>query len=240
MRITKLLIATAALAVAAGSAQAADVIWDEPTPAAPFIDAAPYNWTGFYIGLAGGAATGDFDYDLNADGFGNVLGAEVSAGGVFGGAQVGADYQWGNFVVGAVADIFATDIDADLSVSSPADAFDFSASATSELKYYGTVRGRLGYAHDRFLAYGHGGFAYGETEQTVVFDGTTVADTDSDSKTGWVVGGGFEYAVTDAISVQTEYSYVDLGRDTIYSDEDFSVTEDVTFHAVKAAVNFRF
>lgn len=242
MRITKLLIASAAFAVAAGSAQAADVIWDEPAVAAPIAISAPYNWTGFYVGLVGGAATGDFDYAYDVAGFGNALNGEVSAGGIFGGGQVGADYQWGNVVVGAVADIFATDIDADLSLNTPA-LGGIGVSAKSELKYYGTVRGRLGYAYDRFLAYGHGGFAYGETEQTVSFAGlgtTTSIETDSGNKTGWVVGGGFEYAVTDAISLQTEYSYVDLGRDTLYADQFETITEDVSFHAVKAAVNFRF
>lgn len=243
MRITKLLIASAAaLAVSASAAKAADVIWDEPAAPTPLVTSAPYNWTGLYLGLAGGAATGDFDYDVDVTGFGNVLGAEVSAGGIFGGGQVGYDYQWGNVVVGAVADIFATDIDADISVSTPL-LGGVGVSATSELKYYGTVRARVGYAYDRFLAYGHGGFAYGETEQTVTYfepGFSASVETDSGNKTGWVVGGGFEYAVTDAISVQTEYSYVDLGRDTLYSDGDFSITEDVTFHAVKAAVNFRF
>ncbi len=34
----------------------------------------------------------------------------------------------------------------------------------SELNYYGTVRGRLGYSFGRLMAYGTAGYAYGELE----------------------------------------------------------------------------
>ena len=34
----------------------------------------------------------------------------------------------------------------------------------SELNYYGTVRGKLGYSFGRLMAYGTAGYAYGELE----------------------------------------------------------------------------
>lgn len=108
------------------------------------------------------------------------------------------------------------------------------------MKYLGTVRARLGYAaFDRALIYAHGGFAYGETDQEVRAGGTTLFD-DSTSKAGWTIGAGLEYALTDHLSFQTEYSYVDLGEDDVFSGGGITVSEDLKFHAVKAAVNYRF
>lgn len=64
------------------------------------------------------------------------------------------------------------------------------------LDYFGTVRGRVGYAFNRFLAYGTGGFAYGG----------------GDSDIGYAAGGGLEYAFTDRVSVKVEGLYVNLGN----------------------------
>lgn len=240
-------LAACAVVSFAGVAEAADVIYEEPAMVAPMapMEAAPYSWTGGYIGLFGGAATGDFDYDFAMSpavgGIGDAS-LENSAGGLFGGAQAGYDYQIGNFVIGAVADIAASDIDTELTASIGGVG---SASVSSDLQYLGTVRARLGYAMDRFMVYGHGGFAYGETEQTVSLTGLgSVTNDENDTKTGYVVGAGVEYAIFDNVSFQTEYSYTDLGDDTILSGTvggtDFSVDESLDFHAVKAAINYRF
>ena len=63
----------------------------------------------------------------------------------------------------------------------------------------------MGFVADRALFYGHGGFAYGETEQEISAGGTTLF-SDSTRKTGWVIGAGLEYAFTNNVSFQTEYS----------------------------------
>ncbi|MCQ0988401.1 outer membrane protein [Jiella marina] len=224
---------------------AADVIYDPaPVPPAPVVEET-YDWTGAYIGIFGGAATGDVDYDLGVTGLINLnVGASNSAGGLFGGAQAGFDYQMGSIVLGAVADIAASDIDSELSVSLGGLG---SATAKSELKYLGTVRARLGYAMDRFMVYGHGGFAYGETEQSLSVTGLgTLTNDNNDTKTGYVVGAGLEYAAFDNISFQTEYSYVDLGTDSIFSQSfgggalNLNLDESLDFHTVKASINYRF
>src|SRR5688572_14400281 len=136
----QLLLATALTALLATPAVAADamvaateypVIYEDPS----------YNWTGFYAGVMGGAAGGDFDFDI--DDF--DIGFGVTAGGLLGGVQVGADYQIDNFVVGVVADIAATNItggiNADLGGLGELDI-------NSRLTYLGTLRARLGYAMD--------------------------------------------------------------------------------------------
>ncbi|MCV5185543.1 outer membrane beta-barrel protein, partial [Escherichia coli] len=79
------------------------------------------------------------------------------------------------------------------------------------LDWFGTVRGRLGYAFDRWLVYGTGGFAYGGGSRSPYAASYpyTLPDT---ARIGYALGGGVEYALTDHISVKVEGLYVDLGR----------------------------
>ena len=227
----KLVIATLLSSAAlVGAAHAADaVVYDAPVP----VVIATYDWTGFYFGAYGAVGTGDSDL-FATDGF-DAATVDVSASGGFFGAQIGYDWQNGNFVFGGVADIAATNYGTDVNFN---EAFE-GVSASSELNYLGTVRARLGYAMDRTLFYGHGGFAYGQSNQNVWLDGVEIWDDDV-SKTGWTIGAGMEYAFTDRLSLQTEYSYVDLGNSTLFDDGEFLVEDDVSFHMIKAALNFRF
>ncbi len=64
----------------------------------------------------------------------------------------------------------------------------------------GTARLRGGFALDRFLVYGTGGAAFRDA---------------SNNGTGWVAGGGGEYALTDNISVGVEYLHYDFGSDDL-------------------------
>ena len=82
------------------------------------------------------------------------------------------------------------------------------------LDFFGTVRGRIGYAFDRVLFYGTGGFAYGS------FGGGRAVDTD-DFKTGYAVGGGIEYALpTDSFLNFFRSSAVTLKLEGLYVNFD--------------------
>ncbi len=236
----KRLVATLLLSIVlAGAAHAADaVVFD--APAAPAA-ALPYDWSGLYIGAFGGIATGD--EELSATDGTDSVGLDISASGGFGGAQIGYDWQAGRWVFGAVADIAATSYGAELSADVDFGGGSGGATAESTLDYLGTVRARIGHAFDRTLVYGHGGYAYGKMSQSIDFDfggGSTSLFDDSTTKSGFVVGAGVEHAFTDSISFQTEYSYVDLGEDTIATIADVDINEDVKFHTIKAAINYRF
>lgn len=222
----RILLTAAFSAAVVSGAFAADAIIEQ-APELPV--AATYNWTGAYVGAFGGITAGENEYGLT-DGI-DALSFDVSSSGALGGIQLGYDYQVGQWVFGAVADIAFTNHEASIGGS----GFE----ANSELKYLGTVRARAGYAFDRTLFYGHGGFAYGESEYELKDSLGTIASGDK-SRTGFTVGAGIEYAFTDQISFQTEYSYVDLGKDDIYSDVSLTAREDLSFHMIKAAVNFRF
>ena len=161
----KLYVATlvSILALTAG-ANAADAIVDE----VPVAVEMPFSWTGFYVGGFGAIGAGDNEYGVDVTGVGNIADLEFTSRGGFIGGQVGYDYQMNNFVLGAYTDIaltnFEAELDGSIDLGGGGGATDFGI--RSELQYFGTVQGRLGYAWDRALFYAHGGWAYGETEQS--------------------------------------------------------------------------
>ncbi|MFK8250589.1 outer membrane protein [Ancylobacter terrae] len=184
-----------------------------PTKAPPAIIAAPsYDWSGFYIGGNAGYAWGD---SSNPTGY-----ASLSPDGWLGGGQIGVNYQFGNnVVIGAEADLQGSDIN------------DNVGSYGTKMDYFGTVRGRVGYAFDNVLPYLTGGFAWGHNE--VSFDGATSDNT----HVGWTVGAGLEYGISPNWTVKAEYLYLDLG-DEYY--QSIGANTDVKANVGRVGVNYKF
>ena len=67
------------------------------------------------------------------------------------------------------------------------------------------MRGRLGYAYDRYLLYGTGGVAFGDIKNAGA----------STTRTGWTLGAGIEAALTTNVTGRVEYRYTDLGSATV-------------------------
>ncbi len=106
--------------------------------------------------------------------------------------------------------------------------------------WFGTVRGRLGYAFGRVLVYGTGGFAYGDAHLRADYNGDLLSA--GGTQTGWVAGGGIEYKINPAWSVKTEYQYIDLGSANL-TDAATGVTTnnlDTSFQTVRLGLNYRF
>ncbi|KAB2941395.1 MAG: outer membrane beta-barrel protein [Hyphomicrobium sp.] len=126
------------------------------------------------------------------------------------GAKVGYDKQIGDVVLGVVTDGFYSFADGG---GRGAGAGKFE----SELQYYGTVRGRLGYALGRLMVYGTAGYAYGELEVTDI----TTGASDSEMLSGWTYGGGLEYVWNGDITLHAGYRRID------FDDQTFSVLPGV-------------
>jgi outer membrane immunogenic protein len=143
-----------------------------------------FSWNGVYGGFNGGYGSGNFTSD-GKGAFGSPSGGLL-------GLTAGYNYQMpNNWVVGLEGDIAMGNIKSSGNTGS------------SELRYFNTLRGRLGYATDRILPYVTAGYA----------GGTTHDDTGSTSDTyhhGWTAGAGLEYAITDNWSVKGEGLYVRL------------------------------
>ena len=149
-----------------------------------------YNWTGFYLGINGGGGWGQSQWDGDRT-------FDVS-GGLIGGT-IGYNWQIGQIVVGAEGDI-------DWAGDQRHHDVLCAAGCETRNNWLATVRGRLGYAFDRFLPYITGGLAVGDINATRPgFPGG------STSNAGWTVGAGLEVGIASNVSIKAEYLYVDLG-----------------------------
>ncbi|MCX8568772.1 MULTISPECIES: outer membrane protein [Hyphomicrobiales] len=220
------------------SAQAADVI-SEQTPS-PVAERFAYDWSGLHVGVHGGIGGGTFDNSYIIETEVGPIGYYVSdrAFGGFGGFQVGYNRQFAsNWVAGVEADLSLSEIKAEHSESTEG----FSSRYTVQVDWFGTVRGRLGYAEENVLFYGTGGAAYGKISYSDS-DSDGFSEALSDTNLGWTAGAGVEYGITDNVTLKTEYLYVDLGSlkgtNLIFTGDRIEM--DTAFHTLKTGLNYKF
>ena len=188
------------LAIHAG--QAADL----PSLKAPPAYAAPmFTWTGFHLGFNRGFGGGVVDANVTlADpvfGLATTTRTPNRASGFIVGGQTGYDYQFSNNVVlGLETDLQWSGIKQSHQATTVATiaAFDTDADIHNGIKWFGTTRLRAGYAFGRLLPYVTGGVAYGQVEAygRQVAGGLFVLSSATQTKVGWTVGAGAEYALT--------------------------------------------
>jgi outer membrane immunogenic protein len=214
----KLLTGVAAFLMAAGSgsAFAADL------PPAPQVYAPPpplvspiYSWTGCYLGIEGGGAWGQSQHSQDgtvpnpANDGRSITGNFNVSGGLFGGT-VGCNYQVGRAVFGVEDDMSWTNFSGTANDIPP---FNTAATSTTRANWLDTLRGRAGFAWDRFFVYGTGGAAFANVGVQVCAPALCVSD--SETQTGWVAGVGGEWAAwtgtAGSLTFKVEYLHVDLG-----------------------------
>jgi outer membrane immunogenic protein len=191
-------------------------------------------------------------------------GGNKSGDGFVGGGQIGYNYQFtpgAGFVIGVEADIQYADFGGrrrnDFGFASgagytfvgtpglafaPPPATVFTQDVRS-LDWFGTARGRLGYAFNTVLVYGTGGFAF------------------SDKRTGYAAGGGVEFALpttsflnffgSSAVTFKIEGLYVNLDSDKRNTESVYdratnrlflgnNVRQDNDFIVARAGLNYKF
>ena len=251
-------VATGAL-VAAGSASAADLgtrpVYKAPPAAAPVP---AFSWTGCFVGAHGGWGWGKKDVSLvgvssegSAAALGNSGGIDTD-GAIFGG-QIGCDYQFaGNWVLGIQGDF------AGARLTGEADHFDsfggntITAGLRVRTDWLASITGRLGFTgwFPRTMLYVRGGGAWIRERWTIVdqdfsLTGSTDFTETSQTRTGWTIGGGLEYAIAPNWSVFAEFNHYDFGTKRIAtlpgSEGGFlNVDARQRIEAVKLGVNYRF
>lgn len=191
-----------------------------------------YDWSGFYVGAHAGYALGD--YTLFS---GDEDGPPVDVDGLVGGATIGYNWQLENFVFGLEADISnGPDGITPQGTLTPGWSCR-SGDCNAEIEYFGTVRGRIGVAVDRWLIYGTAGYAYGEVEGGI----EDSEQQGGGSADGWAAGLGTEYGWTQNWTTKIEYLHVDLG-DIPFGTGDPSVPfeGDGDFDVVRLGINYKF
>ncbi|MBV8791255.1 MAG: porin family protein [Pseudolabrys sp.] len=201
----KTIFAAAAAVLAANAASAADFprgSYSQRPVASPI-----YNWSGAYAGL-------NLGYQ-----WGETTNNPTRPAGIAGGGQIGYNWQNGAFVFGGETDI---------QISGADDTF---APWKFANPWFGTLRGRAGYAYNNFLFYGTLGLAYGGVK------GTLAGLDESKTHGGWTAGVGVEVGLNPAWSARVEYLYVDL------SDRSYSITgvkNGVESNLLRFGINYHF
>ncbi|WP_431311022.1 outer membrane protein [Methylobacterium nigriterrae] len=232
----------------------------------------PTPGTSLFLTAAGAPAPGTLAFGNNTNTF----------NGFSGGGQIGYNYQFtpgSGFVIGFEADAQYVDFGRNRNrfafATVPGGFLNpgvlaFNPNGISGLDFFGTVRGRIGYAWDRTLVYGTGGFAYGSGggRQFGLPNSTT-----NDFATGWAAGGGIEYALAgdswlnffraSAVTFRVEGLYVNLDRGnrntgafavtpngtvlsafspgvTLVSGPGGGLRRPIEFAVVRAGVNYKF
>jgi outer membrane immunogenic protein len=218
-----LLLSGAALVALASSASAADIP-SRVAPVAPIPYA--YNWTGFYLGINGGWGWGESRFRGPPS-----TGRLESSGGLVGGTA-GYNWQVNQIVWGAEGDIDWADIRPDGRCRG-------GAICEARSEWLSTIRGRIGYAAwDRFLPYITGGLALGDVSARV----TGFPGHSSDTRAGFAVGGGVEYAFYGQWTAKVEYLFVDLGHTACGTRCGTLGPDHVEFkeNIVRGGLNYRF
>jgi outer membrane immunogenic protein len=106
-------------------------------------------------------------------------------------------------------------IEADINFSNIDGTFTFANDDefTTDVQLNGSLRGRLGYVFDRALVYATGGLAIADVEQGALNFERLTRENDNETYFGFTVGGGFQYAFSDALSGRIEYRYTNLGEE---------------------------
>ena len=231
-----------AVAVVASSANAADLrtpVYKAPPTMAPTA----YNWSGCYIGIEGGGSWGRSSSTAASGTLSGLALTSSDLSGALLGGTVGCNYQVSSWLFGIEDDLSWTNKRGTANDLPP-----FNVAATNDFreKWIDTLRGRAGFAWDRALLYATGGVAFAGTSVTVC--GPFACASDSQTRTGWTVGGGIEYAVWENVSLKLEYLHVDFGTSR-YINPPVTVpgvfnivTRDIrlTDEIVRAGLNWRF
>jgi len=245
----KKLFASIALAVMSlnGAANAADMPVADPVYKVATY--APFSWTGFYIGIHGGGDwfSSDWHAPLTANNAAALcLVCPTSAGSHaasswLAGGQLGYNYQIAWFVGGVEAQVSATRLQGSNVIPSfPA------ITVNSKTDSLGTIAARAGIAVDRSLFYLKGGAAWAHETFSSSTTGGPVLSSTTDTRWGWMIGVGAEWAFFENWSVKVEYDHMDFHRrrETLapVAAGAFAFDYDVqqTVDLVKVGLNYRF
>jgi outer membrane immunogenic protein len=224
--------ALAALIVSQASAA------DLPThkaPAPPPMVAPAFTWTGCYVGLHIGGDIGRVEAGAPA-----AVSADTS--GVIGGGQLGCNYQFQSFVIGAEGEIWGSGLNGSTSFApAPGVAALPTINGTAKSDFAGDVALRAGFAIDRALIYGKVGAAWADYQFSASSPGFGTSASDVFSSV--LVGGGVEYALDMHWSVKGEYDYIPyVSRNVTFPVGGGSATVNIrpTENIFKVGANYRF
>ncbi len=211
------------------------------------------SWTGYYLGVDGGVGWGDSNdliFTDTAPGAGDA--GTFQRKGAFGGAEIGYNRQGAfglgeSWVIGLESDFQGSEINNRFARTESYFGETY-FKARQGIDYFGTERGRIGYAFGNGLIYATGGLAYGNVITKIRLNNLSIPSftnylRDVETDIGYAVGGGVEYVFAPGWSAKLEYQYIDLGDQSlsnVASDLAIDRTKvDNNFSTLRVGLNYR-
>ena len=245
--LVKSVLAVAAVGVAASVACAADL----PVPAAPAYYPPPpahYNWSGIYFGANIGAGALEDLVNLTTTTLIENAGTtnKVSPFGLIGGPQAGVNFQFSRLVVGVEGTWSGSTNSGNYTIATPTAGIQ--EESRSSVDWYATATGKIGYAANDLLFYAKGGAAWLHVDYTQinliggVFNASQLI---TDTRNGFTVGAGIEYALNENLSAKLEYDFLDFGTQNynfsgVNGGASLPVSIKSETHMLTAGLNYRF
>jgi opacity protein-like surface antigen len=227
-----------------------------PVLKAPVMTAV--NWTGFYIGGFGGAALGRADWKYT-----DIAGIahEVSphVGGFEGGGDIGYRWQRDRWVLGVEADLEGLNTTKSGTACNPGAGFPgpiamLLTTCNASASWIATATARLGYTWERALFYVKGGGAWTNERFTASCNNVSGAGlpctnpagfitsgfSANQSRGGWTVGYGTEFALTGHWSAVAETDYTSFGDNNVIASDGSALKVGMRLWETKVGVNYRF
>jgi outer membrane immunogenic protein len=218
----KLLLASVALTLIAGSAMAADAparVYKPKVMKAPIYKAQPiaylpqaYDWSGMYFGghIGWGHVTDGFTTTAAGGLLANGAAVKLSSDQFIGGIQAGYNFKLApNILLGFEGEF--TWLTSGYSASVPTLVPGTVLTNSASPDWIATAAGRLGYATNNMMIYAKGGAAWLDSHYSAFTAPVGGTFSSSTTRTGYVVGGGLEYGISTAWSAKVEYAYLDFG-----------------------------
>lgn len=242
--VVGIVLATLALAGSSNAADLPRVAYKAPPPVPLF------SWTGFYIGVHAGAGWGLKEATFTGAGGATRTDNQYLISGFLGGAQVGANYQFGPWVLGAEAQFSWSGVDGKdgCAAQAPAPLLN----CRTRVDWLGTAAARFGFAFDRTMVFVKGGGAWVHDNHDVTYFAAPFAGVRAEeTRWGWMFGTGIEHAFFGNWSAKVEYDYLDFGTTTVtfpglagigfnapFPNDTVDIRQRI--HLVKFGVNYRF
>jgi len=230
------------------AAHAADIAVPAPTYYPAYLPPAIYNWSGIYFGghVGGGILTDSVSQNVTAP-FNLSGSGDLRPAGVLGGAQLGVNYEFAPWVVGAEVSWTDSGISGSALIPCTGCAFTTTAilqeRATSHALWFATATARFGYAANDWLFYGKAGGAWmhvGYSQDYLTSGGVTAGtQTISADRAGFTAGIGAEYGLTENLSGKVEFDFYDFGTQNYnFVQTPVSIRSDM--YALILGLNYRF
>jgi opacity protein-like surface antigen len=219
--------------------------------------ASAQNWTGAYIGLHSGARIGEVTLShgpyilsnpIDLDPAVPAQSRSFSLDGAIVGLHTGYNFILGtNILLGIESDVSTGSARDEKSRTILIDGIAYALNSRAELDWQASLRARLGFTAGPWLFYTTAGIAITAFDWTETFSrpGVFAATvSQSDMRTGFVVGAGTEWTITGNWILRTEYLFEDFGSFKVPLAAALPVgttgNVDLEVHKVRLGVSYKF